>query len=82
MQASVESSTLSRSRSLNMTSKNIDLTNSTCDKCKVGAYVEKYIYDDIDGTLHCDKCNHKVNRYAKGIDDACRDTSRDKDSLG
>ena len=37
-------------------------------KCQVtnclGNYIEISCYDDIGGVLHCDKCNHQIQRYS------------------
>ena len=41
----------------------VDLKSKKCEKCKKGNYIETSIHDDIDGVLHCNKCNHQVARY-------------------
>jgi DNA-directed RNA polymerase subunit RPC12/RpoP len=41
----------------------MDMMNKKCLKCGKGKYVETSIYDDWDGKLHCDKCNHEVIRH-------------------
>ena len=42
-----------------------DMTNEPCEgeKCGEGKYVETSQTDDIDGVLHCNECDHKVDRY-------------------
>lgn len=40
-----------------------DLLNTECHKCVEGHYVETSQFDDYDGLLHCDKCNHEVKRH-------------------
>jgi hypothetical protein len=42
-----------------------DNSGKKCTKCKKGTYAETEFHDDMDGTLHCTKCNTMVNRYTK-----------------
>jgi hypothetical protein len=42
-----------------------DLMDQTCRKCGKGYYKETSIYDDWEGKLHCDICNHEVKRHEK-----------------
>jgi hypothetical protein len=39
----------------------IDRTGEQC-LCG-GTFEETSLHDDIDGTLHCNKCGEKINRY-------------------
>lgn len=41
----------------------VDLLNKRCSSCKFGKYIETSIQDDIDGSLHCSKCNVRIKRY-------------------
>lgn len=43
-----------------------DNKGKKCKNCKKGIYIEKFLMDDISGTLHCNKCDNKVNRYSNG----------------
>jgi hypothetical protein len=40
-----------------------DMTGETCEKCKKGKYQETSQNDDMDGVLHCTKCNKQVDRW-------------------
>ena len=40
-----------------------DMTGKKCAACKKGAYEETSANDDMDGVLHCTKCNKKINRW-------------------
>ena len=40
-----------------------DMMGRLCEKCGEGHYNETRLQDDWDGVLHCDKCDHEVNRY-------------------
>lgn len=37
-----------------------------CPKCKSSKIGEKDIHDDMDGTLHCFKCDAKFDKWTKG----------------
>lgn len=41
----------------------IDMTGKKCRKCGKGKYKETTFFDDMDGVLHCDKCNHEIKRW-------------------
>ena len=41
----------------------IDMTGKRCLQCKKGKYKETNIHDDWDGVVHCDKCNHQIDRW-------------------
>jgi hypothetical protein len=41
----------------------IDNTRKKCKKCHKGHYKEMYQLDDLKGVLHCDKCDHEIERY-------------------
>lgn len=43
----------------------VDMKNRKCTRCGKGKYVETSVYDDWEGSLHCNKCNHCVSRYMK-----------------
>lgn len=43
----------------------IDRKDTTCTKCGKGKYVETSVMDDINGVLHCSKCNHQVFRLER-----------------
>jgi len=43
----------------------MDYTGKTCRLCLKGIYKETSFFDDMDGTLHCDKCGHTVYRYGE-----------------
>lgn len=45
------------------TSNPTDMTGRTCEKCKEGDYQETSQHDDMDGVLHCTKCNNKTKRW-------------------
>jgi hypothetical protein len=47
-----------------------DMIGVLCEVCKKGHYKETRLQDDWDGVLHCDKCDHQVNRYKKLNGDA------------
>lgn len=47
----------------------IDMKGKKCKKCKKGKYFEMGMMDDLSGTLHCNKCNHAIDRYAKKIEE-------------
>ena len=40
-----------------------DYLNRVCEVCKEGVYQETSISDDWDGIVHCNICNHEVDRY-------------------
>ena len=40
-----------------------DNTGKTCRQCGEGKYRELTQMDDMDGVLHCDKCNDRTDRY-------------------
>jgi len=40
-----------------------DRTNTTCELCCKGKYVEASLMDDVMGVLHCNNCDHMVRRY-------------------
>jgi hypothetical protein len=42
----------------------IDRKGKKC-KCKKGKYVETELLDDLSGTLHCNKCGDKIERYER-----------------
>ena len=44
-------------------SKEVDMTGKKCTACKKGTYQETGIHDDMDGVLHCTKCNKQVTRW-------------------
>ena len=44
-------------------SKTTDMKNKKCTACKKGTYQETDQHDDMDGVLHCDKCNKEVKRH-------------------
>lgn len=43
--------------------KEVDMTGKKCSACKKGTYQETSQHDDMDGVLHCTKCNKQVNRW-------------------
>jgi len=45
-----------------------DRTGKKCESCGKGRYAETTYWDDVDGYLHCKKCDHLVNRYVKSGD--------------
>ena len=40
-----------------------DMSGVKCTNCKKGIYKETNQLDDLNGVLHCDKCNHEIQRY-------------------
>jgi phage FluMu protein Com len=46
-----------------MTNKEIDVKGLKCEACRKGIYKETSLMDDMNGTLHCSKCNKMVARY-------------------
>lgn len=46
-----------------------DNEGKMCSECLEGTYTETSIYDDWDGVLHCNKCEHGVKRYERKYDD-------------
>lgn len=42
----------------------VDMTRTLCSNCHKGTYIEKFSNDDMDGILHCSKCNHGINRWS------------------
>ena len=40
-----------------------DLLNTTCKECGIGKYIETSVMDDINGILHCSKCNSITERH-------------------
>ena len=40
-----------------------DHLNNLCKICNSGTYQETELFDNWDGTLHCNKCDHKVDRF-------------------
>ena len=46
-----------------MTPKEIDVKGKKCETCRKGIYKETSLMDDWNGTLHCSKCDKKVDRY-------------------
>ena len=44
-----------------------DMTNCQCEKCNKGRYIETEFHDDMDGVLHCDKCNYRITRHREII---------------
>ena len=40
------------------------MTRTLCSNCHKGTYIEKFSNDDMDGILHCSKCNHGINRWS------------------
>jgi hypothetical protein len=45
------------------TGKQVDMTGKKCTACKKGTYQETEFHDDMDGALHCTKCNKKIKRH-------------------
>jgi len=41
----------------------VDMTGKKCTACKKGTYQETEFHDDMDGALHCTKCNKKIKRH-------------------
>lgn len=42
-----------------------DMMSEKCSKCEDGTYEEAGFHDDMDGVLHCTKCNKEVKRWKK-----------------
>ena len=40
-----------------------DMKGEVCEECGDGKYTETNQLDDLNGVLHCEKCNHEINRY-------------------
>jgi len=40
-----------------------DNIGKKCKKCKKGHYIETRQLDDLQGVLHCDKCDNMIERY-------------------
>lgn len=63
--------------------KQVDMTGKKCTACKKGTYQETSQHDDMDGVLHCTKCNKSVKRHQtanpnkKGMSETTGDTSFD-----
>lgn len=47
----------------------VDQTGKKCRKCKKGTYQETSQQDDMDGTLHCNKCGAEITRHLKESDE-------------
>ena len=47
--------------------KNINKETDMLDtKCNCGGtFIEMYFHDDMDGVLHCDKCEKEILRYQR-----------------
>lgn len=45
--------------------KEIDVKGKKCELCGKGTYKETSQMDDLNGTLHCSKCDKMVDRYKK-----------------
>jgi hypothetical protein len=43
----------------------IDQKGEKCTSCKKGKYAETELIDDMRGTLHCEKCEHQIERYKR-----------------
>lgn len=61
-----------------------DYNGTICHKCKKGRYQETSIHDDLDGVVHCSKCDHKIKRFQENkmkiketIERDCCDPNRD-----
>lgn len=39
-----------------------DKLNTTHEECG-GKFIERYFWDDMDGVLHCDRCNKECKRW-------------------
>ena len=48
-----------------ITHPEVDRTGSKSFECKKGSYQETTFFDDRDGVLHCNKCNHQIKRYSR-----------------
>ena len=65
----------------------VDMKGKKCTACKKGTYQETSQHDDMDGVLHCDKCNREVKRHqaaaskkkrvSEGIMDVVKQTFND-----
>lgn len=42
-----------------------DMSGVKCTNCKKGIYKETTQMDDLCGVLHCNKCNHEIQRHIK-----------------
>jgi transcription elongation factor Elf1 len=54
-----------------------DRTGETCTNCGKGKYKVASLDDEIDGFLHCSKCGHRIDRYARK-DEAVKTTGPKK----
>ena len=45
------------------TGKQVDMKGKKCTSCNKGTYQETDQHDDMDGVLHCTKCNKEVKRH-------------------
>jgi transcription elongation factor Elf1 len=45
----------------------VDMTRTVCTSCGEGTYRETLFFDDMDGVLHCEICNHETKRWQKPI---------------
>ena len=52
-----------RKRYLKIPEQIIDRKGQKCETCKKGKYTETSQMDDLEGVLHCEKCQHKIERY-------------------
>ena len=43
----------------------LDRLNTLCHNCPDGTYKNTLLSDDMDGTLHCDKCGDEIKRWKK-----------------
>ena len=69
------------------TSKQVDMKGKKCTTCKKGTYEETSQHDDMDGVLHCTKCQKEVKRHraadskkknvSEGIMDVVKQTFND-----
>jgi len=46
----------------------IDMTGRRCSKCGAGTYQEMSMWDEEDGVLHCNNCNHETERYRPQVE--------------
>lgn len=46
-------------------SPEIDISGTKCPVCDVGELQETSIHDDMDGTIHCNKCGIATRRYVR-----------------
>ena len=58
--------------------KEIDVNGKKCETCGKGIYKETSLMDDWTGTLHCSKCDKKVDRYK--IYTPIKDKKNEKDN--